>query len=142
MKTILSICLFALILSGCDETKKVLDAAGNVQLSGNYTVTSIGDRTISKNAPTMSFSALDKSVRGTTGCNSFFGNYSLDLYALTFSDIASTEMACDEPIMTNENMFLNALRSSGSYSIENDVLTLYSINDRSELLKANKVRNE
>ena len=86
--------------------------------------------------------AYDKTVKGNTGCNSFFGSYTLDLYALSFSDIGSTEMACDEPIMTNENLFLQALRNTGSYSIEDNVLTLFSRNDRSILLKAQKVVNK
>ena len=86
--------------------------------------------------------ALDKTVRGNTGCNSFFGSYALDLYALSFSDIGNTEMACDQPIMDVENAFLNALRNTGSYGLENSMLTLYSKTDRSELLIARKERND
>ena len=138
MRTFITFCLATILFASCDETKKVIDAAGNVQLSGNYSVTNIGDKAVSSNAPTITFYAMDKSVKGNTGCNSFFGNYSLDLYALSFSDIASTEMACDQPIMTNENMFLDALRKTGSYAIEENILTLYSKNDRSVLLKAYK----
>jgi heat shock protein HslJ len=51
-------------------------------------------------------------------------------------------MACEEPIMTNENLFLQALRNTGSYSIEENVLTLFSRNDRSVLLKAQKEVNQ
>lgn len=141
MRTIIALCTMAIFFISCDETKKVIDVAGNVQLSGNYTISSLGDKKVSDIAPTISFTALDKSVRGNTGCNSFFGNYSVDLYALTFSDIASTEMACDEPIMTNENMFLAALRNTGSYGIQENVLTLYSKTDRSVLLTAQKQKN-
>ena len=122
----------------CDETKKVIDVAGNVQLSGSYTIATIGDRSVEDNAPTIMFTAMDQGIKGNTGCNSYFGKYALDLYALSFSDIASTEMACDEPIMGNENAFLDALRKTGSYALENNVLTLYSMNDRSVLLTANK----
>lgn len=138
MKILNTLFIAAVLFTSCDETKKVIDVAGNVQLSGNYTISSIGDNAVSENAPTISFTALDKSVRGNTGCNSFFGNYALDLYALSFSDIASTEMACNQPIMTNENQFMAALRNTGSYSLENNVLTLYSKNDRSVLLSAAK----
>ena len=66
------------------------------------------------------------------------GSYALDLYALSFSDIGSTEMACDQPIMDVENAFLTALNNTGSYDIQNRVLTLYSKTDRTVLLKANK----
>ena len=134
--------IFSLLLMSCDETKKVIDVAGSVQLSGAYTISNIGDDAISDNAPTIIFTAIDKGIKGNTGCNSFFGKYALDLYALTFSDIASTEMACEEPRMSNENAFLQALRNTGSYAIENNVLTLYSKNDRSVLLKATKDNTE
>lgn len=138
MKLIITLFSVALLLSGCDETKKVIDVAGNVQLSGSYTVSNVNNEAVQENAPTISFFALDKTVKGNTGCNSFFGKYALDLYALSFDDIASTEMACDQPIMDVENAFLNALRDTGSYEIENSVLTLYSKADRSTLLVAIK----
>jgi heat shock protein HslJ len=142
MKVLITFFASVLLLFSCDETKKVIDVAGNVQLAGNYAITSIGGEMVMENAPTITFIVYDKSVKGNTGCNSFFGNYSLDLYALSFSDIGSTEMACDEPIMTNENLFLQALRNTGSYAIEDNVLTLYSKNDRSILLKAQKEVNQ
>ncbi len=142
MKTLAALLFSLVILSSCDETKKVIDVAGNVHLTGNYTITSMGGSTISDNAPTITFVALDKTIRGNTGCNSFFGSYTLDLYALSFSDIGSTEMACDQPIMDIENQFLNALRDTGSYDLENSILTLYSKADRSELLIARKERND
>jgi len=138
MKALFTLLIATVFFTSCDETKKVIDVAGNVQLSGNYTISTLGDRAVSENAPTISFTALDKAIRGNTGCNSFFGNYALDLYALSFSGIGSTEMACDEPIMTNENQFLDALWKTGSYTLENNVLILYSKNDRSVLLERYK----
>ena len=138
MKLIITLFCAALLVSGCDETKKVIDVAGNVQLSGTYKVSNVNNQAVSENAPTITFVAIDKSVKGNTGCNSFFGKYALDLYALSFSDIASTEMACDQPIMDIENAFLNALRDTGSYEIENNILTLYSKADRSTLMVAIK----
>ncbi|MBX2829524.1 MAG: META domain-containing protein [Flavobacteriaceae bacterium] len=142
MKTVIAIVCSVVLFMSCDETKKVIDVAGNVQLTGNYTVTSLGGSPISENAPTLTMVALDKTIRGNTGCNSFFGNYTLDLYALSFSDIGNTEMACDPPIMDIESAFLEALRNTGSYDLENSMLTLYSKTDRSELLIARKERNE
>ncbi len=142
MKNLLFILFLTVTLVSCDETKKVIDVAGNVQLSGNYTVNNVSGIEVSDNAPTITFVALNKEVRGNTGCNSFFGSYATDLYALSFSDIASTQMACDQPIMSTENRFLDALRNTGSYSIQNNVLTLYSKTDRSVLLTAGKETKE
>ncbi len=142
MKAIIYLFLATVLFTSCNETKKVIDVAGSVQLSGNYNVVSINDQVVEEKVPTISFFALDKSIRGNTGCNSFFGKYVLDLYALSFTEIGSTEMACDPKIMDLENAFLNALRNTGSYVLENDALTLYSKTDRSVLLVASKQRNE
>lgn len=142
MKALLTTILIAtLVCTSCDETKKVIDTAGSVQLSGTYTITSAMDKTITGTDKTVTFAALDKSIKGNAGCNSFFGNYTLDLYALNFGQLASTEMYCDEPIMEKENAIFKALRDTGSYTLENDVLTLLSKNDRSVLMKATKQKN-
>ena len=142
MRAILALIVTAVLVVGCDETKKVIDAAGNVQLAGNYAVTTIGDRIVAGNGPTISFFAYDKTIKGNTGCNSFFGSYHLDLNILTFSDIGSTEMACDQPVMDIENQFLQSLRNTGSYSIEEGTLKLISKLDQSVLLEAKKETQE
>ena len=142
MRTILSLVLVTLLFTGCEETKKVIDTAGRVQLSGTYTITMAGAQNVKGNTTNITFAALDKSIRGTAGCNEFFGNYTLDLYALSFGEIAATEQYCEEPVMKIERAIFSALGNTGSYTLENDVLTLLSKNDRSVLLKANKVKNE
>lgn len=138
MKNLLSLFLVLTLFISCDETKKVVDIAGNVQLSGTYTVATLDGEEVTANHPSISFFALDKTVKGNTGCNNFFGKYTLDLYVLSFSEVGATEMACDEPIMSNENKFMNALYNTGSYSIQKNTLKLYSKADRSVLLTATK----
>ena len=142
MRALIVLFMTTLLFTSCDETKKVIDVAGNVQLAGNYTITSVGDITVSENAPTITFIAYDKSFKGNTGCNAFFGNYALDLNVLTFTGIASTEMACEQPIMDVENQFLQALRNTGSFSLQNNVLSLRSKDDQSVLVTAQKETNE
>ena len=142
MRALIVLFMTTILFTSCDETKKVIDVAGNVQLAGNYTITTIGDMAVSENAPTISFIAFDKSIKGNTGCNSFFGNYALDLNVLTFTGIGSTEMACEQPIMDVENQFLQALRNTGSFSLQNNVLSLLSKDDQSVLVTAQKETNE
>lgn len=138
MKNFIAIVVTTLLITACDETKKVIDVVGNIQLSGGYRVSSISNKAVSQNAPTLNFIELEKTIRGNTGCNNFFGNYTIDHSALSFNDISSTEIACEQAIMDVENAFLQALRNTGSYDIENSVLTLYSKNDRSIILVAIK----
>jgi heat shock protein HslJ len=135
-----SIVMFALIITSCDETKKVIDVAGSVQLTGSYTVSAInGKKLVAEKIPTFTMSALDNSFRGTTGCNSVFGNYTIDLYTIDFGNLAVSEMFCaEDEIMQTERQFLDALNNTGSYAIQNGALTLYSKIDRSVLLTATK----
>jgi len=138
---IVSLLFVAFVFTGCEETKRVIDTAGSIQLSGNYTVTSIegvSSMSSSKSQANITFAALDKSINGSTGCNTFFGNYTIDLYTLTFGEIAATKKACSESAMTYESSFLQALANTGSYNLQNNILTLYSKTDRTVLLTANK----
>ncbi len=142
MKTLatLSILVCTLLFSGCDETKKVIDVAGNVQLTGSYTVTALNGKKLANTTnPTFTLSALDNSFRGTTGCNSVFGNYTIDLFAINFGDLAVSEKMCmDKNIMGTEMDFLNALKEAGSYTLENNILKIFSKYDQSVLLSAKK----
>ena len=144
MKKVISLIILTISIHfvACDETKKVIDVAGNVQLSGVYNVIIVGETKVKGDAITITFTALDKMIKGNAGCNSYFGKYSLELYALSFSDIGATEQYCDEAIMTVENAYMNALRDTGSYDIKNGLLTLYSKNDRAVLVKANKQQTQ
>lgn len=144
MKTLatLSLLILAITLTGCDETKKVIDVAGSVQLNGTYTVKSISGEKIMGAKPSLTFSALDNSVNGSTGCNSVFGNYTLDLYTIDFGDLATTKKACAEKdVQKTEQNFLNALNKTGSYNLQDRILTFYSKTDRSVLLTATKDTN-
>lgn len=142
MKTLatLSLIICAVIFTSCDETKRVIDVAGNVQLTGSYTVSALNAKKIvGTQNPTFSLSAIDNSFRGTSGCNSVFGDYKLDMYAISFDNIAVSEKFCDEKgVMDTEREFLDALNNTGSYALENNVLTFYSKMDRSVLLTATK----
>lgn len=129
-------------MGACDGTKNVVDVTGNNQLSGEYTITEITKTQIESNTLTLSFSPLDKSVRGHAGCNSFFGNYTLDHYVLNFNDFVSTKMYCEEHVMNIERAYLRALHQTGSYTLEDNILTLFSKVDRSILLNAKKISKE
>ena len=129
----------SLVLTGCDGAKQVIDTTSNIQLSGAYTVTSVYTKNVEKNTtPTITFNALDKTVNGQTGCNSFFGTYTLNLYNLNFGEFGVSEKHCEEPIMEQERQFLDALRQTGSFTYRNGVLTLFSALDKSVLLQARK----
>ncbi|MGJ8665524.1 MAG: META domain-containing protein [Patiriisocius sp.] len=128
----------AVLMTGCNETKKVIETAGTVRLTGNYTVTQITGTPLENKDMSLAFTALDKMVTGNSGCNEFSGNYSIDVLAISVGQLMATEMYCDEPVMVVERAFMKALKETGSFNIEDGILTLYSKTDRSALLKAKR----
>ncbi len=142
MKTVYSILVVTLMIftTSCDQTQRVINTASNVQLNGNYTVNEVMGKNYSPKGLVVSFDALNKSVNATTECNNLFGSYTLDLYVIKFGAIASTKMYC-EGKMDAENELTQVFEASGSYTVENGILKLFSANDRSLLLTATKVRD-
>jgi heat shock protein HslJ len=61
---------------------------------------------------------------GFGGCNQFTTSYVLDGQALSFEAPASTMMACEDPAMSFESVYLGALPSVASYAITGDTLEL------------------
>lgn len=65
-------------------------------------------------------------VRGSSGCNTYFGEYKSKGAEISFSQLAATEMACLDPqgIMEQEQDYLAFLSEVVAYSIEGDRLIL------------------
>jgi heat shock protein HslJ len=61
---------------------------------------------------------------GFGGCNAFTTRYVLDGDSLTFQTPASTMMACEEPTMAFESVYLGALPQTATYTISDDTLEL------------------
>lgn len=138
---ILNIIILSLLTTGCNSTKNKIGAAAVSDLQGSFTVTESEETTSKAETITFTLSPKKKTIKGTTGCNSFFGRFEIDVYAINFLDIAASERYCSEPIMDAERLFLNALQQTGSYAIKDGKLTLYSKTDRSVVLKAVKNPN-
>jgi len=120
----------------CGETKKTTIVKNPIEISGNYIITKFGKRLQKSDGLTLNFSSIDNSFSGNTGCNSFFGNYSLDLNGVLFNEIVISENYCDEALMMSEKILLSVLKETGTYSLQNKILTLYSKIDNSEILIA------
>jgi putative lipoprotein len=61
---------------------------------------------------------------GQGGCNSWFGTATVDGSDLTFSGVGSTMMACEEPRMSTEAAYLQALGQVATWSITDGRLVL------------------
>ncbi|NND04646.1 MAG: META domain-containing protein, partial [Acidimicrobiia bacterium] len=49
--------------------------------------------------PTVDFTDDGRSLGGSTGCNSFFADYTVGGGTISFGGLGQTEMACEEPLM-------------------------------------------
>ena len=81
----------------------------------------------------MILNTADNRINGNGGCNSYSGHYTLgDGNKISFSNIASTKMACDH--LNTEGLFFAALGMTESYALQNDTLSLNKA-DASQLAK-------
>jgi heat shock protein HslJ len=77
-------------------------------------------------------------VAGFSGCNSYFGSYTLRGSALQFQGLGGTEMACLDPegVMDQEQTFLRTLGEVASYHLADDQLILRDAQGNAVLLFA------
>ncbi|HEX6290517.1 MAG TPA: META domain-containing protein [Herpetosiphonaceae bacterium] len=78
---------------------------------------------LTEKAPVVTFHD-DGRLDGSTGCNSYFGSYAVEGERLTIGQLGQTEMACDGPVMQQEQAFLQALAAAGSFSATANSLTI------------------
>ena len=65
-------------------------------------------------------------VSGFSGCNQFFGSYTLDRDRVTVGSLAGSMMACEEPLMAIERAVHAALAGTFRYTLAEQRLTLAS----------------
>ena len=63
-------------------------------------------------------------VSGFSGCNTFQGTYALKGESLSIGPLATTRMACAEPVMQVESAYLEALGSTSAWAVEGGQLVL------------------
>jgi heat shock protein HslJ len=63
---------------------------------------------------------------GSAGCNNYSGGYTLQDNSITFSELATTMMMCEEPIMQQEQTYLAFLSMVQTYQILGNHLMLSS----------------
>jgi putative lipoprotein len=78
---------------------------------------------LASNVPTVRFDPSG-TVSGTTGCNRYTGQYTLDGEELALSPLASTRMMCSEELMEQEMAFLGTLPWVAAASVLDGELVL------------------
>ncbi len=124
-KSLLIVCgiLFSSLSLGClyDESTNLEGTSWNLEEYLSKEGTFI--ETIQNSTATLIFD--EERTTGTSGCNSFFSEYSLENKSLSFGPIGSTLMYCtDEGIMDQEYTYFMRLEKVQSYEIEDGLLKL------------------
>ena len=121
-KYLLTILIFTLAITACTAGN------GSASLIGSWNLTSFGPAASPTPAVADSGASLtfnqDGTITGNSGCNGFGGNYKIDDDKVTFSEVVSTLMACDEAHMQQEGVVHQVLTDTATYKLEGNTLTL------------------
>ncbi|MCB8992068.1 MAG: META domain-containing protein [Ardenticatenaceae bacterium] len=102
--------------------------AKNAALEGTqWTLSSIAqnDAVVSNSIDAdITMQLADGTVSGSTGCNEFFGSYTVDGQTLSLSALGLTRRACDEAHGKREQELMAAFEQVTSYRTQLDALTL------------------
>jgi heat shock protein HslJ len=120
----------ALVLTAADGATLLTYSAGTATLAGtSWTATGInnGKGAVVAQAGTDNVTidfGTDGTVSGSSGCNTYNGNYTADAGTISFGPLAQTMKACEDAIMQIEQQYTAALAASTVYQLEGSTLTL------------------
>ncbi len=77
-------------------------------------------------------------VSGSSGCNRFHGSFTAEGKTLTIHPLATTRMACEDAVMSQEQQFLGALQSATTWDIVRGMLDVHRA-DGERVLTASEV---
>ncbi len=123
-KYLMALVTIALVLSAC-TTK---NHESSVLLVGSWKLISYGPANTQTPAVADAQAELtfkgDGTMTGNSGCNSLGGNYTVKGHQVTFTQIISTLMACDDSRMAQERVVQKVLNDRVAFKIEGNILTL------------------
>ena len=113
--------LLSVLMSGCTSKQAA-------PLEGTWKLTAYGPKetptpAVADEEATLTFDGKGN-VTGNGGCNSLGGTYKVEGDKITFSDVSSTLMACDDVRMAQEGAVSQVLSGTVEYTIKDNTLTL------------------
>jgi heat shock protein HslJ len=122
------IALGAVILTACASTAQPTEpASGGDSAAGladtSWKLTEIDGKVVPGDVgATIAFTG--DQVTGSGGCNGFGGGYMVEGSTITFSEVASTLMACEGPKMDVETSYLGALQGKATFTLSGGALVI------------------
>jgi heat shock protein HslJ len=123
-----AVLLLVLLLAGCTSANPPLDDDTPVLEGTFWRLTEYGtpgtlQEPIAQYQPTLSIA--ESSLSGSTGCNTYGGDYGIEGTTITFESLLQTERACmEEGVMQQEAQYMEILRNAESFAVADDTLTL------------------
>ncbi|MFY0713413.1 META domain-containing protein [Seonamhaeicola sp. NFXS20] len=126
--------LFSIItLKTCNNTSL---EQNTTMLNNNFSITTLNGTNVSAFNLTISFNDSTKQVSGFSGCNRFFGSYTIKNNTIKLGPLASTRKMCMPKLNSVESKLLDALTKANHFTIKNDTLIL--LEEENKLLTAVK----
>lgn len=123
LRATLALSAVALLAAACGS-----GGSGTVDIVGTWNLTAgttaDGDLALIETAPIVLGVSDEGKVSGNAACNRYMGDVDVDGSAVTFGALATTRMACEEPVMALETAYLAALAAVDAGARERDELTL------------------
>ena len=86
--------------------------------------TASGQPLVLRDDAPVTFNVEGSQVSGRSGCNQYFGEFTIVDGTVTLAGLGGTEMACEEPMMTVESAYMAALATLASARMDGDQLVL------------------
>jgi putative lipoprotein len=123
-KFLFTILVIGLVISACAAKNET----STTSLIGSWKFTSYSRADVLTPAVSGTEAGLtfnnDGTISGNSGCNGFGGSYKVEGDQVSFSEVVSTLMACDEPRMAQEGAFHQVLTETATFNIEGNTLTI------------------
>jgi heat shock protein HslJ len=123
-KYLITLLIICLGISACTAKNE----GSSASLMGPWKLTSYSRADVLTPAVTDTEAGLifkdDGTVTGNSGCNGLGGNYKVEGDQVTFDQITSTLMACDDARMAQEGAVHQVLTDTATFKIEGNTLTL------------------
>jgi heat shock protein HslJ len=119
--------LAVLLLAGCASAEPPPDENASTLANTFWRLTEYGapgelQEPIAQYQPTLSIA--QGSLSGSTGCNTYGGEYTIEGTTITFRSLLQTERAClEDGVMEREAQYMEILRNTESFAVADDTLT-------------------
>ena len=129
MKSMFGFGVFLLFLAGIAlvmlQGRQMSIGGGGAELTGvHWRAVSVGEQAIADDSGVFIQFEVDGSIKGNSGCNSFFGSLEKSGSGIGMGRLGSTRKACPEPEMSLEEMFLAAISQTKDIKSGGDSMRL------------------